>query len=312
VEKIKKKTTQHLVNDETQIMNYEQFLEQYNFSDHTKIAAVIGDPIAQSLSPYLHNYWLKKNKIDGVYIPLKVSATDFPKFLKTLPDLGFAGCNITIPHKEATLKLCNFISKAAKQIGAVNTITIDKNGKIWGDNSDHFGFIQNIKSEHSDFDFKDKKVLLLGAGGAARAIVFGLLNQGVAEITVANRDLQRAENLKEDFKEIGNIKTITWAKRDKNLADFDLLINSTSLGMVGKEELEIDLGDLKKSALVCDIVYKPLMTKLLNQAKQQGKPISTGIGMLIYQGLMGFEKWFGIKPMVDQKLTDEMIKLSNK
>ena len=302
-------------------MNYEQFLEQYNFSDHTKIAAVIGDPIAQSLSPYLHNYWLKKNKIDGVYIPLKVSESDFPKFIKTLPDLGFAGCNITIPHKETTLKLCNFISKAAKQIGAVNTVTIDKDGKIFGDNSDYFGFIQNIKSEHQNLDFKGKKVLLLGAGGAARAIVFGLLNQGVAEITIANRNLERAENLTEDFTsfchshENGNpdqiIKIISWNDRDKNLSEFDILVNSTSLGMVGKEELKIDLSNLRKSALVCDIVYKPLITKLLKTAKQQGNPISTGIGMLIYQGLNGFEKWFGFKPEVDQKLTDEMIKLSS-
>jgi shikimate dehydrogenase len=291
-------------------MEYLNFLEQHNISADTKIAAVIGDPIAQSLSPYMHNYWLKKNKIDGVYIPLKVSVADFPKFLKTMPDIGFAGCNITIPHKETALKLCNFISKAAKQIGAVNTITIDKDGKIYGDNSDHFGFIQNIKSEHPNFDFKDKKVLLLGAGGAARAIVFGLLNQGVVEITIANRDLQRAENLAETFQE--QIKTIPWNNRDKNLAEFDMLINSTSLGMVGKEELEIDLSNLKKAALVCDIVYKPLMTQLINKAKQQGNPISTGIGMLIYQGLMGFKKWFGVKPIVDQKLIDEMINLSSK
>ncbi|MES2677025.1 MAG: shikimate dehydrogenase [Pseudomonadota bacterium] len=289
-------------------MNYEQFLEQYNFSDHTKIAAVIGDPIAQSLSPYLHNYWLKQNKIDGVYIPLKVSEVEFSNFLQTFPDLGFAGCNITIPHKESALKLCNFISPAAKKIGAINTITI-KDGKIYGDNSDHFGFIQNIKTSQPDFDFHNKKVLLLGAGGAARAIVFGLLNQGVGEIVIANRNLERAENLAKSF---DKIKVISWQKRSENLGEFDLLINSTSLGMVGKDELTIDLRNLKKSALVCDIVYKPLITKLLEQAQNQGNPIVTGIGMLIYQGVVGFEKWFAIKPVVDQKLIDEMIKLSTK
>ncbi len=302
-------------------MNYEQFLEQYDFSPNTKIAAVIGDPIAQSLSPYLHNYWLKKYQIDGIYIPLKVSPSDFSKFLKTLPDLGFAGCNITVPHKETALKFCNFISKAAKQIGAVNTITIDKDGKIFGDNSDHFGFIQNIKSEHPNFDFKGKKALLLGAGGAARAIVFGLLNEGVTEITIANRDLQRAKKIAEDFITFCQphdgknpdqiIKTINWQERDKNLADFDLLINSTSLGMDNKEELEIDLKNLKQSTLVVDIVYKPLLTKLLKTAKQQGNSISTGIGMLIYQGLIGFEKWFGTKPKVEQQLIDEMVMLSS-
>lgn len=292
-------------------MDYLKFLEKYNPSPNTKIAAVIGDPIAQSLSPYLHNYWLKQNKIDGVYIPLKVSVADFSEFIKSMHSLGFSGFNITIPHKESALKLCNFISLAAKQIGAVNTITI-KDGKIYGDNSDHFGFIQNIKSEHPNFDFKNKKVLLLGAGGASRAIVFGLLNQGVAEITITNRDLIRAENLAQNFLKMGQIKTISWNNRDKNLSDFDMLINSTSLGMSGKDELEIDLNNLKKSALVCDIVYKPLMTKLLKQAQQQGNLTVTGIGMLVYQGVIGFEKWFKIKPEVDKKLLDEMIKLSSK
>ncbi len=292
-------------------MDYLKFLEKYNPSPNTKIAAVIGDPIAQSLSPYLHNYWLKQNKIDGVYIPLKVSVADFSEFIKSMHSLGFSGFNITIPHKESALKLCNFISLAAKQIGAVNTITI-KDGKIYGDNSDHFGFIQNIKSEHPNFDFKNKKVLLLGAGGASRAIVFGLLNQGVAEITITNRDLIRAENLAQNFLKTGQIKTISWNNRDKNLSDFDMLINSTSLGMSGKDELEIDLNNLKKSALVCDIVYKPLMTKLLKQAQQQGNLTVTGIGMLVYQGVIGFEKWFKIKPEVDKKLLDEMIKLSSK
>ncbi len=213
-------------------MDYLKFLEQHNISATTKIAAVIGDPIAQSLSPFMHNYWLKKNKIDGVFIPLKVSVAEFPNFLKTLPDIGFAGCNVTIPHKESALKFCNFISKAAKQIGAVNTITI-KDGKIYGDNSDHFGFIQNIKINQPNFDFKDKKVLLLGAGGAARAIVFGLLQEGVAEIIIANRNSERAQNLAKSF---DKTKAIDWQKRSENLGEYDLLINSTSLGMVGKEE----------------------------------------------------------------------------
>jgi shikimate dehydrogenase len=309
-------------------MEYLKFLEQHNISPSTKIAAVIGDPIAQSLSPYLHNYWLKKNKIDGVYIPLKVSEAEFPNFLETMPNLGFAGCNITIPHKETALKFCNFISPAAKQIGAVNTITI-KDGKIYGDNSDHFGFIQNIKTNQPDFNFKDKKVLLLGAGGAARAIVFGLLNEGVGEIIISNRNKQRAVDLAENFLSYNNpnslnrhpdenrdpqtkITIIDWQKKESALKICDLLINSTSLGMVGKDELEINLSGLKKSALVCDIVYKPLITKLLTTAQNQGNPIVTGIGMLIYQGLIGFEKWFSTKPIVDQKLVDKMITLSIK
>lgn len=297
------------MNDE--LVNYGQFFEGHNFTDKSKIAAVIGDPIAQSLSPYLHNYWLQKYNIDGIYISLKVSKEELPQFIKTLPDVGFSGCNITIPHKEAALKLCNFISKSAKQIGAVNTIFIDEKGKIFGDNSDHFGFIQNIKSEHPNFDFKNKKVLLLGAGGAARAIVFGLLQENVGEIIIANRSLEKAKKIADDFSS-NLIKTISWEEKESHLSNCDLLINSTSLGMVGKDELIINLNNLKKSALVCDIVYKPLMTKLLLAAKSQGNPIVTGIGMLIYQGTLGFTKWFGIMPEVDQRLIDEMIKLSKK
>lgn len=284
------------------------FLDKYNFTKNTKIAAVIGDPIAQSLSPYMHNYWLEKYEIDGIYIPLKVSKDEFPKFLKSLPELGFTGCNITIPHKETTLNLCNFISKAAKQIGAVNTVTI-KDGKIYGDNSDYFGFIENIKSEHPNFDFKDKKVLLLGAGGASRAIIFALLQEGVKEIIIANRSSDKAENLTKIFEKT---KSIKWSQIDKILPNIDLLVNSTSLGMKGQDELEINLNNLNKSALVCDIVYKPLMTKLLTDAQNQGNPICTGIGMLIYQGIVGFEKWFGKKPEVDKTLIKKMIELSKK
>lgn len=280
-----------------------------NFTHKTKIAAVIGDPISQSLSPKLHNYWLGKYKIDGIYISLKVSKEELPEFLRSLPKVGFSGCNITIPHKESALKLCDFISKSAKEIGAVNTITIDKDGKIYGDNSDYFGFIQNIKTTYPNFDFKNKKVLLLGAGGAARAIVFGLLQEGVDNIVIANRSLEKAENLVKIF---AKTTAVGWQNRANNLEEFDLLINSTSLGMVGKEELEIDLSHLRKSTIVCDIVYKPLMTKLLSTAKKQGNPIVTGIGMLIYQGIVGFEKWFGIKPEIDQKLIDEMIESSKK
>ena len=176
-----------------------------------------------------------------------------------------------------------------------------------------------VAKRDPDFDFKNQKALLLGAGGAARAIVFGLLNEGVEEITIVNRNLQRAEKIAEDFTAFCHsqkgsnqiIKAISWEEffstQNFNLSKFDLLINSTSLGMVGKEELQIDLSSLKKTALVADIVYNPLITNLLQTAEQQGNPISTGIGMLIYQGLVGFEQWFGITPQVDQELIDEMI-----
>ena len=282
-------------------MNFE-ILE--NLPPNAKIAGVIGDPIAQSLSPFLHNYWLTKYQIAGVYIPLKVSKLEFSEFVKNLPDLGFSGCNVTIPHKEEAAKLCNFISKAAKKIGAVNTITIADDGKIYGDNSDYFGFIQNIKSSQPSFDFRNKKVLLLGAGGAARGIIYGLLNEGVKEIIIANRSLEKAQNLADHFE---NCVAINWNEKDNKLAEIDLLVNSTSLGMSGSTALEINLKNLNKSAVVSDIVYKPLMTNLLSQAQSHGNPIVTGIGMLIYQGMVGFEKWFGKKPEVTQELMNQML-----
>jgi shikimate dehydrogenase len=294
-------------------MNYNELLSNYDFTKTTKIAAVIGDPVNQSLSPYLHNYWIEKYKIDGIYISLKVSKEELPEFLKSLPDVGFSGCNITIPHKEAALKLCNFVSKSARQIGAVNTIFIDDNNKIFGDNSDHFGFIESINKTHKNIDFISSNILLLGAGGAARAIIFGLLKQGAKNITIANRSLSKAQKIADDFNFAENkeiIKIIPWQEKDSAVKDCDILINSTSLGMVGKDQLEVNLTNLKKSALVCDIVYKPLMTKLLTTAKNQGNPILPGIKMLIYQGILGFEKWFEVRPKVDEELVNKMIEIS--
>jgi shikimate dehydrogenase len=286
-----------------------EFLENFDFSSGTKIAAVIGDPVSHSLSPHLHNYLLKKHKIDGVYIPLRATPEDFPKVLSNLQQMGFSGCNITIPHKETALQLCDHVSESAQKIGAVNTISFAQDGKIHGDNSDHFGFIQNIKNTYPHFDFAGKKVLILGAGGAARAIIFGLLQQNVAQICVANRNFNRAQNLSTDFTKV---EAINWQDKAKNLPDYDIIINSTSLGMVGKDELQIDLKNLKKAALVCDIVYQPLMTDFLQQAQANGAAIVSGIGMLIHQGLVGFEKWFGTWPEIDEKLTAELIELSHK
>lgn len=299
-------------------MNYDKFFENYNFTQNTKIAAVIGDPIGQSLSPHLHNYLLKKHYIDGIYIPLKITVDGLAEFLKSLSTLGFSGCNVTIPHKEAALKLCDRLSESALAIGAVNTIVVDDQGKLFGDNSDGIGFINNIKTTLLNtcpsFNFSNKKVTVLGSGGAARAIVFALIKEGVTEINIVNRQIQKAENLINDFKKFKhntNLAALYWDSLGAHLPDTDLLVNTTPLGMKGQGQLVIDLTNLKKSAIVCDIVYKPLMTELLLNAQKQGLPIVTGIGMLIYQGLVGFEAWFKTKPIIDQKLIDELTKMSS-
>ncbi len=307
------------------IQSIEVILKNYNLSKTAKIAAVIGDPVKQSLSPFLHNYWLKQNHIEGLYFPLQISAANLPLFFASLPILknqfNFLGCNITIPHKEAALKLCTNLSPAAQVIGAVNTIYFNQQNDIIGDNSDYFGFIQNIKNNHPNFNFLGKKVLILGAGGAAMAVIFGLIKQGVSDIIIANRNFAKAEVLVNKFSKLiknstdkilpRSLSAVTWQNYDKNLLDIDILVNCTSLGMVGEEPLLINLSKIRKSTMVCDIVYKPLMTNLLINAKAQQNPITTGIGMLIYQGLLGFEKWFNVVAKADNLLISKMIEISN-
>jgi shikimate dehydrogenase len=285
-----------------------------HISSDTKIAGVIGDPISHSLSPRLHNYLLEKHQINGLYLPFKIAKEDLGICLKSFAKLGLKGCNVTIPHKEAAYGLCHQLSPEAVLIGAVNTIII-KDQKLYGHNSDGTGFVNNIKFQYPKFNFKNKKVLILGAGGAARAICFALGEQKTGRITIANRNLERAKSIINDFKNIDQFKdlplqAIEWAKREEFLSDCDILINCTALGMKDQEELEIKLDLLNKDALVCDIVYKPLMTKLLLNAQNQGNKIVTGIGMLIEQALIGFEAWYEVKPEIDQKLIDLMTELS--
>ncbi len=282
-----------------------------HISSNKKTAAVIGDPISHSLSPKLHGYLLNKYNIGGIYLPFKVAKEDLKTCITSFTNLGFAGFNVTIPHKESIIKFCHELSPRAKAIGAVNTVVIDHNGKLRGDNSDGIGFINNIKQNQPNFTFKGKHVTVLGAGGAARAICFSLMEEGVGEINIINRSHDKAEHIRHDFAKFKNFKTIitveNWKKRNEAIQDSDLLINTTSLGMAGHLELEINLINLKPDALVTDIVYKPLMTKLLSDAKNQGNPIVTGIGMLINQGLVGFEAWYKIKPEVDKTLVKNMI-----
>ena len=283
-------------------------------SSKSNKAGVIGDPISHSLSPKLHGYLLEKYHIDGTYLPFKVAKEDLKSRIDSFIELGFAGFNVTIPHKESIIKFCNELSQRANAIGAVNTVVIDPHGKLHGDNSDGVGFINNIKQNQPNFNFKGKHVIVLGAGGAARAICFSLMEAEVKEIIIVNRSLDNAKHLQDDFCKLKNFKTIItaedWEKRNDIIQNCDLLINTTSLGMIGQAELEINLTNLKPNSLVTDIVYKPLMTKLLSDAKNRGNPIVTGIGMLIYQGLVGFEAWYGIKPEVDETLVKNMIEAS--
>ncbi len=263
-------------------------------------AFILGDPIEHSLSPDIHGYWLREHGIDGSYEAFNVPPAYLAKTLRKLAAEGYVGGNITIPHKEKALMLCDELSDAAREIGAVNTI-IFKDGKVFGDNTDAYGFMENIVSRET-FAFEGKKALVLGAGGASRAVVYALQKAG-SEVLIANRTAERAEKLAENF----GCGVLDWGKLSE-LNDIDFLVNTTSLGMEGQDALSIDLTALPSSALVTDIVYNPLETELLKQANERDLKAVDGLGMLLHQAVPGFEKWFGARPEVTPDLRDSVLK----
>jgi shikimate dehydrogenase len=266
-------------------------------------AGVIGHPIAHSKSPLIHTHWIKEYGLNGSYTAIDIPCESLAQDVTHLINEGFSGFNVTLPHKVAIMQICNSLDPLAKTVGAVNTVTI-KNGKLHGTNTDVFGFIQNIKSSVPQFFFTKGPALILGAGGAARAIVQGLLQEGVPEIRIANRTQSNADQLLKHCTAPSKIKIIPWDERDhqKHLQDITLLVNTTSLGMNGKLPLDITLTHLPPTALVHDIVYAPLMTDLLKQAQPRGNPIVTGIGMLLHQARPAFQSWFDILPDVTPEL----------
>jgi len=266
--------------------------------------AVIGHPINHSKSPIIHGRWLENAQIDGTYEAIDIAPDNLEKEIARMVDEGYQGFNVTLPHKENIMKLCDVVDDTAKHIGAVNTVVIN-NGKLSGYNTDAYGFIQNIKSNAPKYDFTNKAALVLGAGGAARAVLRGLLEAGMSRIILTNRTIEKAEALKQMSPD--QIDVVEWGNYKNNLKDIDLLVNTTSLGMVGKTPLDIDLSSVNKNALVTDIVYTPLETDLLKQAKDNGNEIVTGIGMLLYQAQKSFEIWTGSLPAVDQNLIDEVL-----
>ena len=270
------------------------------------IAGVIGDPISHSLSPRLHGYWLQKYNLNGEYKAFHVTARALPSFLKSLQEDGIAGASVTVPHKEAALRLVDEIDEKAKKIGAINTIYFENN-KMVGSNTDGIGFLTHLKQTTSSWKAENGAAVVIGAGGAARAVLVSLLDVGVPEIRLTNRTAARAINL---ATEIGDsrIKVCDWNDRDHSLENAALLVNVTTLGMAGQKPLELSLDKLSSRASVYDIVYTPLETDLLKNARARGNETIDGLGMLLHQATPGFHKWFGVKPAVDQGLKDYMLK----
>lgn len=275
-----------------------------------RLAGVMGWPIAHSRSPQLHGHWLERYGIDGAYVPLPVPPDGLEVALRALPLLGFRGCNVTVPHKTAAAALVDVVDAAAQRIGAVNTITVSSDGQLIGANTDGYGFLENLKHGVPDWRAGSGPALVIGAGGAARAVVAALLDEGVPEIRLANRTAEKARTLAADLAaamEAARIVPVSWDDRMRAAAGASLLVNTTSLGMTGQPPLEFSLAELPLEAVVTDLVYAPLVTPLLTDARARGHPIVDGLGMLLHQARPGFATWFGVEPVVDDALRQAVL-----
>jgi shikimate dehydrogenase len=264
----------------------------------TKAACVIGWPVEHSRSPLIHNYWISELGLDAEYRREAVPPERFADFIAKLAAHGYAGANVTVPHKEAALKLARPDARA-HAVGAANTLWLDS-GRLCATNTDVEGFIANLDAAAPGWDRQRETALVLGAGGAARAAVFGLIERGVARLRVANRSIARAEALRNAFG--AAIMPLRWEEIDAHLADASLLVNATTLGMTGQEPLRIQLDRLPAQAVVADLVYVPLETALLQAARRRGLRAVDGLGMLLHQAVGGFERWFGVRPQVTAAL----------
>ena len=274
-------------------------------SGAAKLAGVAGWPVSHSLSPALHGHWIAEHRLDAAYVPLAIKPEDFPSAVAVLPKLGFRGLNVTLPHKEAAFRLVDERDEAAEATGAVNTIAFE-GGRVLGRNTDVFGFIESLR-EGGVANLKGHTVAVIGAGGAARAVIAGLLSMGAARVNLFNRTADKARVLGAFFGE--RVSVIEWSALSTALSGSALLVNTTSLGMTGQPPLAVDLAPLPADAVVADIVYRPLETGLLAAAKARGLKIVDGLGMLLHQARPGFAAWFGVEPAVTPALRSSLIRL---
>lgn len=278
-------------------------------SGKAKLAGVMGWPIGHSRSPRLHGYWLERYGVDGAYVPLAVAPERAEQAIRALPALGFRGCNVTVPLKEIAFRTVDRLDPVARRMGAVNTIVVDDDGALVGGNTDGFGFLENLKAGCPEWSAESGPAVVVGAGGAARAVVVALLDAGAPEVRLINRTASRAEELAADLgKDLGpdlagTISVVDWVSRETALDGAALLVNTTTQGMAGQPALDLRLDALPASALVNDIVYVPLETPLLAAARAHGNRVVDGIGMLLHQARPGFAAWFGVEPEVTPELT---------
>lgn len=264
------------------------------------LAGVMGWPVMHSRSPMLHGHWLEVHQLKGAYLPLAIAPEGLEAALKALKPLGFSGCNLTIPHKQAAMPIMDELDDASKRIGAISCVTVREDGTLAGSNNDWVGFIRNLKEVEPKWQASSGPAVVLGAGGGSRAVCYGLLQEGATEIRLLNRSLERAEELAKEFGSV--ITAYPWEERHAVLDGASLLVNTTSQGMVGQGALDLDLAKLPTSALVSDIVYIPLETELLTKARSRGNKTVNGLGMLLHQGPLAWGKWFGFEPAVTPEL----------
>ncbi len=269
-------------------------------SGKARVAGVMGWPVGHSRSPRLHGHWLERYRIDGAYVPLSVAPDRTAEAIRALPALGFRGCNVTVPHKEVAAATVDVMDASARRAGAVNTIVVRPDGSLEGSNTDGFGFLENLRDGAAGWQADAGPAVVIGAGGASRAIVAALLDAGAPEVRLTNRTRERAETLAAEIG--GAVTVVDWVSRETSLDGAALVVNTTTQGMVGEPSLDLRLDALPRSAVVTDIVYTPLMTPLLHDAHARGNRVVDGLGMLLHQARPGFAAWFGVEPVVDEEL----------
>jgi shikimate dehydrogenase len=264
------------------------------------LAGVMGWPVAHSRSPLIHGHWIAQHGLRGAYVPLAVQPAQLEQALRALPVLGFAGCNLTIPHKVQALSILDQIDPIALRIGAVNTVVVQADGSLRGTNTDAFGYIESLREAQPAWVADQGPAVVLGAGGASRAVLCALIDAGVPLIRLCNRDAGKAQALAQEFGTV--VQALPWGERHAALQDAQLLVNTTSLGMHGQDALDIRLDALPPKAVVSDIVYVPRITPLLAAAQARGNPIAEGLGMLLHQARPAFAAWFGPMPAISESL----------
>jgi shikimate dehydrogenase len=266
------------------------------------LVGIVGWPVAHSRSPVIHKFWLDAHRIPGTYVPLAVTPERLPAALQGLVALGFRGCNVTQPHKQDVMAHLDRVNETARRIGAVNTIVVEEDGTLSGFNNDGNGFVQSLRDARPDWRGDAGPALILGAGGAARAVLVALLENGVPEVLIANRTHEKAQAMAKEFGPA--VKAIDWGRRNDAMADLALLVNATDRGMTGKSALDVAMDRLPGAALVGDLIYTPPETPFLLQARERGNLTVNGLGLLLNQARLGFQAWFGVLPSVTPELRD--------